>query len=123
MWPLELLLGLNLPIYILLDLFLSYLVWSKFLKEGKLYPKEIDDIMDMLIIFFFISMMFVIFPLLVLIVLRALNFEFNILNDLRETPYLLAYIAILLLLLIVPTYYRKEVSRIDLKEPFIWIFL
>jgi len=62
-------LGLNLPFYIMIILFFSYLIWSKFMNEKRLsFENNIDNIFDLTTIFFFmfITLMgfFIIFPLL-----------------------------------------------------------
>lgn len=64
--------GLNLPLYIILPLLFSYLIWSKFIKKGQLKPKKVDDLLDIFSLFIFIFVSFMSFSVTLLFIISSL---------------------------------------------------
>ena len=110
------LMGLNLPYFVLITIFFSYLIWSKFLKNKGLSPKDIHDVFDILNLFafFFISLLsFSIFILL----LSSLFVQFVEITRIWEAAKSgIAFTVTVIIFLLINLYRNKEVSKDNLKE-------
>lgn len=110
----------NLPYYIVITLFFSYLIWSKFLKEDKLKIEDINDILNIIRIFTFLFVSLIGTSLLLFFKNILNNMPININSVWGQTIIVLTFYVILGIGLI--TRYKPEkVSIIDLKNTFIWI--
>ncbi len=49
----------NLPSYVMITILFSYLIWSKFIKNGSLKPQKLNDVLDIITIsiFTFVNLM------------------------------------------------------------------
>ncbi len=88
------------PAYLITLLLFSYIIWSKFLNKNKLKPNTINEFIDFLGIFFFISSTLTISLFASTVFLQNVNsvFRFNDILDIWKTLMLLAGALLLLLL-------------------------
>lgn len=122
----------QLPTYIIITIFLAYVIWSKFLNEGGYKPKNIDDILDILIIFVavFVTLFSVTYFVLYTPLILRFDIDFNPSNMFQYSQahvwlVLLALYFVLVLALLIGKKYctKKDLQIISIHIQHIFIFL
>lgn|GEM_PF-5067849 len=110
--------GMNLPLYITLLIFASYILWLRFYsKHGTLAIKNVDDLLSILKIFMFLTTFIFAFFLTMYIIIPAVN-ELKISNfDPAQANIILSTLAILVIISIVlfvkrTYFYKTAISEI-----------
>ena len=108
----------NLPFYLLLSLFLSYIIWAKFINKNKFPIKTVDDVLEIISIFFIIlptifGIFFVIFA-----ITSTVTLSFNIVNILDTSKLMVLLFVLVLLYVFLITYTHKKGGIEELKKLF-----
>ncbi len=109
----------NLPYYIVITLFFSYLIWSKFLKKDKLKIEDVNDILDIISIFTFLFISLIGLSL-ILIFQGIINMFINLQGIWQQSILLLTFYVILGIGLITRSR-DKKVSPLYLRDAFVSI--
>lgn len=108
----------NLPFYILTIILFSYIIWSKCLKKGKLKPEDVDDILDIITIFFFIFICLMGILSFISITMTMFSSLSLTLKDLTEiwdgTKTLIPFLICFFIILFIWYYRNKEKTKYDL---------
>jgi len=113
-----------LPVYISLTLFLSYLVWSKFIGEKNFYPKDIEGILEILGLFFIILPSIFLFLFILFEIINITNM-FTITTNQMITllkEVITKYILPILIFVFVVFFANKETEKKDLDKFLITIY-
>ena len=98
----------NLPSYLMITIFFSYLIWSKFLKNGSLKPKNLNEVLDIITLssFTFVNLMGLI--MLLYLILRILNLYNIKIPEVWETATTYIHWIIFVLLLVFIYHFRNK---------------
>jgi hypothetical protein len=108
--------GLNLPFFAVTTLILAYLIWSKFLKEGKLKPKNVNDVLDIFSLAVFLIVVLYFSLVFLGTYLQWINLSLNLPVIMSLTPDLVGYLSLLLIFFFTSGYRHKRPKRKDLKN-------
>lgn len=109
-------LGLNLPFYIIIAIIYSYLLWSKYIKEGALRPQKSDDLLKIMAIsiIVFLTILGLLFGVYLTINSLNLNLDFPKQFDTSTFLFILIMGGFIFSLIIETT--DKECNLIGLKR-------